>query len=116
MTWMEAGLTPKQARFAHAYIRTLGNGPDAAEEAYNCSTRASARQLAHRNLHKASVRRYIELLLLDQKMYQPLVEAILRNLDAKKLIQVNGESMEWDDANAQLKTLRLVLRMLGFPV
>ena len=34
-------LTPKQLKFVEAYIETRGNAPEAALQAYNCSSRNS---------------------------------------------------------------------------
>ena len=50
------GLTPKQRHFVEAYIQTRGNAPEAALTAYNRSSRASARVIAHSNLHHPQVR------------------------------------------------------------
>jgi len=44
-------LTSKQRNFVQYYIETGGSGPEAAMRAYNCSSRNSARVIAHRNLH-----------------------------------------------------------------
>jgi phage terminase small subunit len=41
-------LTPKQVRFAKVYLETLGNATEAAWQAYNCSSRDSAKALGYR--------------------------------------------------------------------
>ena len=67
-------LTGKQQNFVVCYFNTKGNGPESAMMAYNCSTRASARVMAHRALHNPKVRAYIESLIreynLDERFAQ----------------------------------------------
>ena len=71
----DLGLTPKQRHFVEAYIETRGNAPEAALTAYNCSSRAFARVIAHRKLHNPAVRAYLEFLLLKGDALRKLVEA-----------------------------------------
>ena len=62
----EAGLnlTPKQRGFVEYYIET-GSAPDAAMLAYDCTSRASARVLAHRNLNNPKVQAFLAHFLLE---------------------------------------------------
>ena len=69
-------LTVKQQNFVVYYFNTRGNAPEAAMRAYNCSSRASARVMAHRNLHNPKVRAYIESLLAEYNLGERSAQAI----------------------------------------
>lgn len=114
----EAGLnlTPKQRAFVQYYIETGGSGPEAAMMAYNCSSRNSARVIAHRNLHKPKIIAYIESLWAEHNLVERSVRALGESLKATKVVIINrktGESIEFPDHAIRLDTAKIVLKLRG---
>ncbi len=65
---LDSKLTSKQRNFVLYYIQNNGSAPKAAMRAYNCSSRNSARVIAHRNLHKPKIIAYIERLWSEHNL------------------------------------------------
>ncbi len=107
---MSSNLTPKQKAFANHYIET-GSPPEAAMIAYDCSSRNVARVIAHRNLHNAKIRAYLQEQLLTQDLVDESVATLRRALTATKPVSVNGETVEWPDTTNQVKTAEHLLRL-----
>ena len=85
---MHFHLTPKQRAFANAYIET-GSAPEAAISAYNCSSRNSARVMAHRNLNNVKVQAYLSSQVTDKVLVDKGIKALKDGLDATKFIKLN---------------------------
>ncbi|MEE8584194.1 MAG: terminase small subunit [Acidobacteriota bacterium] len=81
-------LTPKQRAFCHHYIETLGNAPEAALQAYNCSSRGSARVMAHRCLHNPYVLRLLADLARRDGLPERALHVLTDALEATRT--VNG--------------------------
>ena len=77
-------LTPKQRAFCDAYIKCGGNAPDAAQQAYNCSSRNSARVMAHRCLHNPQVQQYLGQLMMQSGMVQKAINYLLEAMEAER--------------------------------
>jgi len=102
----EAGfnLTPKQRKFADAYIKT-GSAPEAALSAYNCSNRNSARVMGHKTRHNPKVRAYMQELVLTETLVDEGVESLREALRANKVItNRRGEIVDtWPDWGNRIK-------------
>ena len=68
-------LTPKQRAFIQYYIETGGSGPEAAMRAYNCSSRNSARVIAHRR-HNPKIIAFIERLWSCHNLLEQTAQAL----------------------------------------
>ena len=108
-------LTPKQQAFVQYYIET-GSAPEAAMRAYNCSTRNSARVMAHRNRRNPKIIACIESLWSEHNLLERSVQALAKGLDATKRIVINqktGESSEFPDHEIRLETAKVALKLRG---
>ncbi len=113
---MRFNLTPKQHAFVQYYIETGGSGPEAAMRAYNCSSRNSARVMAHRNLHKPKIIAYIESLWAEHNLVERSVRALGESLKATKVVITNwktGERIEVPDRAMRMDTLKIALKLRG---
>jgi len=114
----EAGLnlTPKQRAFVQYYIETGGSGPEAAMRAYNCSSRASARVIAHRNRHNPKIIAYMESLWSAHNLVERSVRTLGEGLKANKPIFVDrktGEVHEVPDHETRLEAAVILLKLRG---
>lgn len=75
-------LTPKQRAFCHHYLETCGNGPEAASRAYDCTTRGSARVMAHKALHSPKMQAYLAVLLIEHRVPEKVAQVLDEALDA----------------------------------
>ena len=107
-------LTPKQRAFVEYYINSGGNAREAAERAYDCSNRNSARVLAHRNLHNSLFNNYLHHLMEQRNIPEKVVESLKEQLQATKWVQVKGELIEVPDNEARHKAQELVLKVFDF--
>ncbi len=110
-----SNLTSKQRKFVQYYIET-GSAPEAAMRAYNCSSRNSARVIAHRNLHKPKIIAYIERLWSEHNLLEQTAQALGESLRATKVVITNrrtGEGMEVPDHAIRLDTAKIVLKVRG---
>jgi len=112
----EAGfnLTPKQRGFVEYYIET-GSAPEAAMLAYDCTSRASARVLAHRNLNNPKVVAFLAQFMLQHKLPNKAHEVLSEALHATKFVTNpdTGEMMEVADHNVRLKAVEKTFKMVG---
>ncbi len=112
----EAGfnLTPKQRGFVEYYIET-GSAPEAAMLAYDCTSRASARVLAHRNLNNPKVVAFLAHFLLEHSLPNRAHEVLSEALHATKFVTNpdTGEKMEVADHNVRLKAVERIFKMVG---
>jgi len=103
-------LTPKQKKFANAYIET-GSATDSALTAYNTSNRHNANTIAYRNLKKAKIRAYLQEQLLTKDLMDESIATLRRALTATKPVSVNGATVEWPDTTNQVKTAEHLLKL-----
>ncbi len=98
-------LTPKQRKFADAYVANGGNRAEAALIAYDCSNRNSARVIAHRNLNNAKIQVYLQELVLTENIVDDGVQALRDGLKADKIItNKQGEIVgRWPDYANRIK-------------
>ena len=113
----EAGfnLTPKQRAFANAYIAT-GSAPEAALSAYNCSSRNSARVMAHRNLHNPKIIAFIKHFWSRHNLLDQAARALGEGLRATKVVIINhitGEELEVPDHMVRIDTAKIVFKVMG---
>ena len=106
-----SNLTPKQRAFANAYIET-GSAPEAAISAYNCSSRNSARVMAHRTLNNAKVQAYLSSQVADKELVDKGVRALKDGLDATKFIKLNKVIMQVPDNMARLKAVEFYIKLV----
>ncbi len=109
-------LTPKQRAFVQYYIETGGSGPEAAMRAYNCSSRNSARVIAHRNLHNPKIIAYIESLWSEHNLIERSLQTLGEGLRATQVIitdRKTGEGIEVPDHAIRLDTAKIVLKLRG---
>ncbi len=105
-------LTPKQRAFANAYIET-GSAPEAALSAYSCSSRNSARVMAHRNLNNAKVQSYLSFQVTDTVLVDKGIKALKDGLDATKFIKLGkGKVMQVPDNQARLRAAMFYLKLV----
>ncbi len=112
---MDGNLTPKQQSFVQYYIET-GSAPEAAMRAYNCSSRNSARVMAHRNLRKPKIIAFIDRLWSRNNLLEQTARALGESLRATKVVITNrrtGEGMEVPDHAIRLDTAKIVLKVRG---
>ena len=112
----DRNLTPKQRAFVQYYIETGGSGPEAAMRAYNCSSRNSARVIAHRNLHNPKIIAFIERLWSEHNLIERSLQTLGENLRATQVIITNRktkEGMEVPDHRIRLDTAKIVLKLRG---
>ena len=76
-------LSPKQRAFCHAYVRAGGNGPEAALQAYDCSTRNSARVMSFKCLHNPAVQQYLGQRMLQSGVVEKAMNYLLEALQAE---------------------------------
>jgi len=97
-------LTPKQRKFADAYIKT-GSAPEAALSAYNCSSRNSARVMGYKARHNPKVRAYLQDQVLTETLVNEGVESLREALKADKVItNRRGEVVDtWPDHGNRIK-------------
>jgi len=111
----EAGfnLTPKQRKFADAYIKT-GSAPEAALSAYNCSNRNSARVMGHKTRHNPKVRSYLQDQVLTETLVDEGVESLRQSLKANKVItNKRGEVVDtWPDWGNRIKAATHLLKLI----
>ena len=106
-------LRPKQRLFAEAYLETRGNGPDAAQKAYNCSNRNSARVMAHKLLHNPNVRAYVDSLLNEDGLAERVVTSLRDQLKATKYLKGNGQLMKFPDWKARQAARQEWMKLRG---
>ena len=109
-------LTSKQRNFVLYYIQTNGNGPEAAMRAYNCSTRGSARVIAHRNRHNPKIIAYRDSLWSEHNLVERSIRTLAEGMKANKTIITNrktGESVEVPDHNTRLHAAKMALKLRG---
>jgi len=108
-------LTPKQRAFVQYYIQT-GSAPEAAMRAYNCSSRNSARVIAHRNRHNPKINACIERLWSEHNLLERSVQTLAEGLKATQTIIIDGktgERSEFPDHRIRLDTVKIVLKLRG---
>ncbi len=104
-------LTPKQRAFAHAYIET-GSAPEAAMVAYSCSSRNSARVMAHRNLNNAKIQAYLSSQVADTVLIDKGIKVLQESLDATKFIKLNKITMQVPDNQARLRAVEFYFKLV----
>jgi len=109
---MDAKLTPKQQAFVQHYIET-GSAPEAAMRAYNCSSRNSARVMAHRNRHNPKIVAYLDRLWSEHNLLERSVQTLAEGLKATIINQQTGESSEFPDHEIRLETAKIALKLRG---
>ena len=109
----EAGLnlTSKQRNFVQYYIETGGSGPEAAMRAYNCSSRNSARVMAHRNRHNPKIVACIERLWSEHNLLKRSVQTLADGLKATIINQQTGS--EFPDHEIRLEAAVIALKLGG---
>jgi len=111
----EAGfdLTPKQRKFADAYIKT-GSAPEAALSAYNCSNRNSARVMGYKARHNPKVRAYLQEQVLEETLVDEGVESLRQALKADKVItNRRGEVVNtWPDWGNRIKAATHLFKLI----
>jgi len=105
-------LTPKQRAFVQYYIET-GSAPEAAMRAYNCSSRNSARVMAHRNRHNPKIIACIERLWSEHNLLKRSVQTLAEGLKATIINQQTGESSEFPDHEIRLEAAVIALKLRG---
>ncbi len=108
---MSFNLTPKQKASANHYIET-GSAPEAAIRAYNCSSRNSARVIAHRNRHNPKIIACIERLWSEHNLLERSVQTLAEGLKATIINQQTGGS-EFPDHEIRLETAKIALKLRG---
>ena len=112
---MDGNLTPKQQSFVQYYVET-GSAPEAAMRAYNCSSRNSARVMAHRNRHNPKIIACIDRLWSEHNLVERSVRTLGEGLKATKVVIINrktGESIEFPDHAIRLDTAKVALKLRG---
>jgi len=104
-------LTPKQRAFANAYIET-GSAPEAAMRAYSCSSRNSARVMAHRNLNNAKVQDYLSSQVTDKAVVDKAIDTLFRQIHATKFMKVGNKVIQVPDNQARLKAAMFYLKLV----
>ena len=104
------GLTPKQRAFCHAYVETQGNAPESAMQAYDCSSRESARVMAHKALHNPDVLEYLSHLMAVTNLPIKALDALEQAMDARKV--VNGRLTDQPDHRVRAKAASFVVDMV----
>jgi len=106
-------LTPKQRKFADAYIKT-GSAPDAALSAYNCSNRNSARVMGYKARHNPKVRAYMQEQVLTETLVDEGVESLRQALKANKVItNRRGEIVSaWPDWGNRIKAATHLFKLI----
>jgi len=104
-------LTPKQQAFVQYYIET-GSAPEAAMRAYNCSSRNSARVIAHRNRHNPKIIACIERLWSEHNLLERSVQTLAEGLKATIINQQTGGS-EFPDHEIRLEAAVIALKLRG---
>ncbi len=116
MQWaLYHNLTSKQRTFVQYYIET-GSAPEAAMRAYNCSSRNSARVIAHRNLHNPKIVACIESFWSRHNLLDQAARALGEGLQATKVIitdRETGEGIEVPDHAIRLDTAKIVFKVRG---
>jgi len=108
-------LTPQQRAFANAYIET-GSAPEAAMRSYNCSSRNSARVIAHRNLHNPKIIAVIEHFWSRHNLLDQAAQVLGEGLRATKVIITDrkaGEGIEVPDHMVRIDTAKIVFKVRG---
>ncbi len=106
-------LTPKQRKFADAYIKT-GSAPEAALSAYNCSNRNSARVMGYKARHNPKVRSYMQELVLTETLVDEGVESLRKAIRANKMItNRQGEVVDtWPDWGNRIKAATHLFKLI----
>ncbi len=104
-------LTPKQRAFANAYIET-GSAPEAALNAYNCSSRNSARVMAHRTLNNAKVQAYLSSQVTDKVVVDNAIDTLIRQIHATKFMKVGNKVIQVPDNMARLKAVEFYIKLV----
>ncbi len=109
-------LTPKQRNFILYYIQTNGNAPESAMMAYNCSSRASARVIAHRNLHNPKIMAYRDSLWANHNLVERSIRTLAEGLKANQPItnRKTGEVVEFPDHKMRLEAVMFALKLRGW--
>ncbi len=108
-------LTLKQRAFVQYYIETC-SAPEAAMRAYNCSSRNSARVIAHRNLHNPKIIAFMERFWSRHNLLEQTAQALADSLKATKVViinQITGESSEFPDHRIRIDTAKIVFKVMG---
>ena len=108
-------LTSKQRNFILYYIQTNGNAPEAAMMSYNCSSRASARVIAHRNLHNPKIMAYRDSLWAKHNLVERSIRTLAEGLKANQPItnRKTGEVVEFPDHKMRLEAAMFALKLRG---
>ena len=112
---MDGNLTPKQQSFVQYYVET-GSAPEAAMRAYNCSSRNSARVMAHRNRHNPKIVAYIDRLWSEHNLLERSVRTLADGLKASRTIIIDrktGEVNEVPDHETRLEAAVIALKLRG---
>jgi hypothetical protein len=104
--YLKTGRTPKQELRLQRVIENVGNGAQAAQEVYNCTTCQSASAMASQNLNHPRIRPNLEKAFLRHSVTpDKLAEAIAGALVENKTDEA--------DHPACMNAVKLVARMLG---
>jgi len=106
-----SNLTPKQRAFANAYIET-GSAPEAAISAYNCSSRNSARVMAHRTLNNAKVQDYLSSQVTDKGLMDKAIDTLIRQIHATKFMKVGNKVIQVPDNQARLRAVEFYFKVV----
>jgi hypothetical protein len=104
-------LTPKQLAFINAWIENGGNGTQAALQAFECSTPASAASCARRMLRTEKVRAELERAMNRPSLAEKIVRVINDGLNAT--LPPQGPYRDFPDHKTRLKTADKALKMMG---
>ena len=119
-------LTDKQRAFAESWIETGGNATEAVVRTYNCSTRGSARVIAHKLRRNPKIIAYMNHLMLASGLPDKTVDllhatvaSLEESLTATKPKKIGGKVLVVPDEPARSKARREImdlwqmLRQLG---
>ena len=109
-------LTLKQKRFIREYLESGGNGTAAVRKAYpNAKTDNTRAVMGHRLLRLPKVKERISMILDGGGIsVWTLCQPLIKLLDAKKPLIVNGKIVDYyDDGMTQVKTAELLYKLHG---
>ena len=83
---------------------------------YNCSSRASARAIAHRNLHNPKIMAYRDSLWGKHNLVERSIRALAEGLKAHQPItnRKTGEVVEFPDHKMRLEAVMLAPKLGGW--
>lgn len=108
-------LTIKQTKFVKEYVKTDGNGTEAALSSYDTKDYATAAAISSENLNKPLVKEAIELALLKHEItIESAIQPIADGLKAVKSFPVaEGVTVDTVDHSTRLKASGMALKLLG---